>query len=76
MYELDEKVEEYLAAGVRLVWVINPQTRIVLVHRANGSMAKLREGHDLDGEDVVPGFRCSLTAFLPPLVQETNGQGS
>src|SRR5262249_42594845 len=30
VYELDEKVEEYLAAGVRLVWVINPLTRVAI----------------------------------------------
>jgi Uma2 family endonuclease len=74
VYELDDKVEEYLAVGVRLVWVINPRTRIVIVHRADGSLVKLREGQDLDGEDVVVGFRCPLAAFLVPAKQETNGQ--
>jgi Uma2 family endonuclease len=76
VYELDEKVEQFLAAGVRLVWVINPKARIAIVHRADGSMAKVREGQDLDGEDVVQGFRCSLTAILPPPKVETNGEES
>jgi hypothetical protein len=61
---------------VLLVWVINPQTRIVVVRRQNGTMAKLREGQELDGEDVLAGFRCSLQAFLPPREQDTNGQQS
>jgi Uma2 family endonuclease len=76
VYELDEKVEQFLATGVPLVWVINPQTRIAIVHRANGSMAKVRAAQELDGEDVVPGFRCSLTAILPSPEPETNGQDS
>jgi Uma2 family endonuclease len=76
VYELDEKVEQFLAVGVRLIWVINPQARIAIVHRADGTMVKVREGQELDGEDVVPGFRCSLTAILPPAVAETNGQES
>jgi Uma2 family endonuclease len=76
VYELDEKVEQFLAAGVRLVWVINPQARIAIVHRADGSMAKVRDGQELDGEDIVPGFRCSLSAILPPRETETNGQES
>ena len=67
VYELDTKIEEYLAAGVRLVWVINPEARIAVIHRLDGSMAKVREGQELSGEDVVPGFRCLLSACLPPL---------
>lgn len=76
VYELDDKIEQYLGAGVRLVWVINPATRVVIVHRHDGSMAKVRDGTELDGEDVVPGFRCSLTAFLLPPEAPANGQGA
>src|SRR3954469_7627368 len=36
-YEIDEKVAEYLAAGVRLVWVVNPKTRSVRIHRPKDS---------------------------------------
>jgi Uma2 family endonuclease len=67
VYELDTKVEEYLAAGVRLVWVINPEARIAIIHRLDGSMAKVREGQELSGEDVVPGFHCLLSSCLPPI---------
>jgi Uma2 family endonuclease len=64
--ELNVKVEEYLAVGVRLVWVIDLEAQLVFVHRADGSMVKVRHGGELDGEDVVPGFRCPLTAFMLP----------
>ena len=66
VYELDEKIEEYLGAGVRLVWVINPKTRVAIVHRADGTVAKVREDQELSGEDVVPGFRCRLGDLLLP----------
>ena len=64
--ELDRKVKEYLAAGVRLVWVIFPETRSARIHRADGSVAEVRETDPLDGEDVIPGFRCTVGDLLPP----------
>jgi Uma2 family endonuclease len=66
-YEVDAKVQEYLTAGARLVWVVNPQARTVEVHRPQGTGTILRENDELDGEDVLPGFRCRVgDLFLPP----------
>jgi Uma2 family endonuclease len=76
VYELDVRVEEYLAAGVRLVWVVNPESRIALIHRLDGTMAKVRDGHELSGEDVVPGFRCPLAACLRPLPDQRQSDGN
>lgn len=64
-YEVDRKVEEYLGAGVRLVWVINPELRTVRVHRRDGSVGLLREADGLDGEDVLPGFACPIRGLFP-----------
>jgi Uma2 family endonuclease len=58
--ELDEKVEDFLAAGVPLIWVLNPETRTIQIHRGNGTDARLRPGDTLDGEDILPGFRCDV----------------
>lgn len=63
---LNDKVEEYLQAGVRLVWVIDPMTRIAFVHRPDGTVRKVLEDQELDGEDVIPGFRSRLGDVLPP----------
>jgi Uma2 family endonuclease len=66
-YEIDEKVREFLDAGVPLVWVVNPDQRTVAIHRASGPGAILRENDEISGEDVVPGFRCRVGDFtLPP----------
>ena len=65
--EIEDKVDEYLAAGVRLVWVVNPPNRSIRVHRPDGSVTDLRQADDLTGEDVLPGFRCAVAElFAPP----------
>jgi Uma2 family endonuclease len=77
-YETDQKIEEYLRAGVRLVWVINPESRTVLIYRADGSINGLREQDELSGEDVLPGFRCRVAELfrLPtPAIQPGNSNG-
>ncbi len=65
-YEIDEKVLDYLAAQVRLVWVINPESRVVRIHRVNGTIHWLTERDHLDGEDVLPGFRYPVSQIFPP----------
>jgi Uma2 family endonuclease len=65
-YEVDEKLTDYQKAGVPLVWVINPNSSTVRVHRGDGSVSYLREDEELSGEDVIPGFRCMVREFLPP----------
>jgi Uma2 family endonuclease len=71
--EVDVKVEEYLRVGVRLVWVVSLPTRQVYVHRADGSMAKVRADDELDGEDVVPGFRCRVSGIFPSVAEPQAG---
>jgi Uma2 family endonuclease len=67
VYEVDAKVQLYLHAGTRLVWVVNPQQQIVEVHRATGLGTILRPNDELTGEDVVVGFRRRVgDLFQPP----------
>lgn len=65
-YEIDEKVREFLDAGVPLVWVVNPEQRTVEIHRAGGMGAILREKDEISGEDVIPGFRSRVGDFMLP----------
>jgi Uma2 family endonuclease len=56
--EVDEKIVEYLRAGTRIVVVVNPRTRAVLIHRKTG----VEIVQDvLTIEDVVPGWRLPLS---------------
>jgi Uma2 family endonuclease len=64
--EIDQKIEEYLRAGVRLVWVVSPLNHTIRVYRVDGSSASLRDADELDGEDVLPGFRCPVRELFPP----------
>jgi Uma2 family endonuclease len=63
--ELNEKIEEYLAAGIPLVWVIDPENQIIHIHRKDGSVTKLRKTDELVGEDIIPGFTCKLAELFP-----------
>lgn len=54
------KAAEYLRGGVRLLWIIDPEKREATVHRAGGQVQTVAIGDGLDGEEVVPGFRCAL----------------
>lgn len=64
--EVETKVQEYFAAGVRLVWVIYPQTRTVLVRRRDGTALTLAPEAELLGEDVLPGFAVKVNDLFPP----------
>jgi Uma2 family endonuclease len=64
--DLEIKVRDYLRAGVALVWLIFPIARSARVHRPDGSISGLAEEDDLDGEAVIPGFRCRLGELFPP----------
>ena len=55
--EIYEKVLDYLSAGTRLVWVADPDTRTVTVYRSRDEIRLLRAGDEIDGADVLPGFR-------------------
>jgi Uma2 family endonuclease len=55
-----DKVGEYLQAGVRLVWVVDPKRGRAAVYRSLTDVHELGPDAQLDGEDVVPGFRCRL----------------
>ena len=58
--EVQEKVDEWLNVGVRLVWVLYPATRSAIIYRSLNDVTHLTADEFLDGEDVVPGFLCRL----------------
>jgi Uma2 family endonuclease len=50
----------YLANGVKLVWLVYPEKRIIEVYRADGDIQILNEEDTLDGGDVLPGFSMAV----------------
>jgi Uma2 family endonuclease len=55
--DVHKKVLEYLEGGSRLVWVLWSDTRSVTAHAADGSIVELGPDDELEGGDVLPGFR-------------------
>src|SRR5215212_5886571 len=51
------KVTMYLQAGVRLIWLIDPETRTVTIFRQDAAPRMVSEADTLDGGDVLPSFR-------------------
>jgi Uma2 family endonuclease len=63
---LMDKVGNYLAVGVRLVWVVYPATRTITVYRPDRTGCWLSDEQDLCGEVVLPEFRCRVANLFPP----------
>ncbi len=63
--EMDAKVDQYLADGVRMVWVIDPQRRKAVVYAPDQEQPIHLSGGDLlNGDDVVPGFQVQLSKLF------------
>jgi Uma2 family endonuclease len=62
LVDLQQKMGEYIANGVRLGWLIDPYKRQVYVYRHGREMELLPEGSPCSGEDVLPGFVLDLPA--------------
>jgi Uma2 family endonuclease len=54
------KIDEWLSAGVRLAWELDPDRQIAWVHRPEGTRSLVDAAGALGGEAVLPGFRCEL----------------
>lgn len=63
--QLESKINDYLTAGVMLIWVVYPISQTVIVHRANGSLNRLQANDILDGGDVLPGFEVEVSRLFP-----------
>lgn len=66
-WEILKKLNQYFASGCRLVWLISPFDKTVLVYRADRPSHFLQAGDSLDGEDVVPGFTMPVAELFAEL---------
>ena len=62
--DYQEKVQEYLNWGVRLIWLVDPNTQTVTVYYPDGSRKTLSGDDILSGEDVIPGFKCHVNELF------------
>lgn len=64
---IEQKIEDYFANGVRLVWVVYPDQKHVYVYDAPNKCRILQPGDTLDGGNLLPGFRLTLTDLFSDL---------
>jgi Uma2 family endonuclease len=64
--ELIDKVALYLAGGTRLVWVVRPQQQTVTIFRPDEPERIVTRDDELEGGEVLPGFRLPLTNLFRP----------
>ncbi len=62
--EVHDKAHMWLNHGVRLVWVVQPETRTIDVYWPDHAIATLGDQDALDGLDVLPGFSCDVSAVF------------
>ena len=64
--KIEKKVGQWLQLGARVVWIVNPQAVTVTVHRDDGGITVLSGSDNLTGDDVVPGFKISVSEIFHP----------
>jgi Uma2 family endonuclease len=60
----DKKLQEYLQAKIKLVWVIRPIAGLVEVYKEGKVIALLGSEGTLDGDPVIPGFKLSVAQLF------------
>lgn len=66
VFAVEEKVAAWLRAGTLVVWVVNPKSRTVTIHRADSPARTLREDDTLEDEDLVAGLRLPIADIFAP----------
>ena len=59
-----DKAEMWLRHGVRLAWAVYPERRTVEAHHVDQGVVAYQEDDELDGMDVLPGFRCAVSELF------------
>jgi Uma2 family endonuclease len=62
--EIDEAIEEYLACGVRVVWIVDPFDDTVTVYRPGHEPVLFNRTQELVGDPELPGFRCRVAEIF------------
>lgn len=58
--DIDEAIEEYLACGVRVVWIVNPNYETVTIYRPGAEPVLFNRTQEISGDPELPGFRCRV----------------
>ena len=64
--DIHRKVVLYLTNGTRLVWVVYPELRQVVVHYPDQTAQTINEDQSLGGGEVLPGLKITVSKIFPP----------
>ena len=62
--EVNDKIDDWLGAGVKLLWVVDPFRRTVTVHQPGHDPVLLGERAILEGDPTIPGFHCPVAEIF------------
>ncbi len=68
-----DKLDEYFQAGVRLVWYVYPRHRRICIYTSTTQSRIVQVGDELEGGDVLPGFRLPLAVLFEDAPTTANG---
>jgi Uma2 family endonuclease len=66
--EIMAKARDWLGAGCRLVWIVDPRTQTVTVYEVEGHVRVLQTTDSLDAGEVLPGFQVTVSELFPGLI--------
>jgi len=62
--DIRQRIQEQLAFGTKLVWVLDPEARKITVHQLGKADYSLGENDELTGDQVLPDFKCKVAEFF------------
>ena len=62
--ELMAKAQDYLTAGVKIVWLVDPQSRSVWVYVGQSEPLRVEENEVLNAGEIIPGFQYKVSDLL------------
>ena len=62
--EMTQKLREYFAIGVRLVWIVSPSSKTVFAYRSLTDVREFAASDELPGDDVLPGFSVPVASLF------------
>ncbi len=64
--KVNRRIAQYLQCGVSLVWLVDPECRIVTIYRPDQGMQTLDDTDELTGGEILKDFRCSVSELFNP----------
>lgn len=61
---INQRIRQFLAAGVAQVWVANPEFQTITVHRPDAEPVMYAARSEINGGNDLPGFRAQVVSLF------------